>query len=691
MTVPSALSAFVGIRPAGRRPSRITPLSVAGPLLSGLLCAASKTMYRRARRVKPSVLGPPTASPRFALSRSARIGATFGSPPALAMARSHFSWPLALLGAAALARPLSAQRGEAQRIDTVRVVSRADPTVVSATRSFEVVSREDLARHASRSLADVLALALGVDAQSRSPAQADLALRGSTFNQVVVLVDGVRVSDVQSGHYALDLAVPAALIERVEILRGTGSAMYGSDAIGGVVNIVTRSDSSFGEVATRVGSFGSALGRGALGATLHGTRVRVGADVDRSSGHRDGTDYRVTQARVAAERRVGAARVSADAGLGARQFGAADFYSPYPSFETTRSGTAALRALAALSERLTIAGAVHTRRHSDVFTLKREDPAFYQNVHHGWQHGGEATASLTVASGLHVAAGGEVLDARLRSARLGNHTERRYGTFAEVTLGRAGGGGATIDAGIRRDWSSVVGAFVSPSLGISMPLPGGVQLRASTGRGFRAPTWTERYYVDPANVADSTLGVERFTAHEVGLRAAPFAWLSADVALFERRATSLIDWARPSAAATPVPPWRTMNFARATHRGVEASARLIGLAGIDWTLRGSGIRFDATAEPGLVGKYALRPLTRVVGISAATRELRGTSLTIDLQRARRAGEDDHLRLDARLDQRVGVMRVSLEAMNLTNEGYLDVAGKPVAPRSAFLGVVWTAP
>jgi iron complex outermembrane receptor protein len=607
------------------------------------------------------------------------------------MARTLSYWPLALLGAAVFARPLAAQDGGAQAIDTVRVVSRADPTVVSATRSFEVLSREELARHPARSLADVLGLALGVDAQSRSPAQADLALRGSTFNQVVVLVDGVRVSDVQSGHYALDLAVPSALIERVEILRGTGSAMYGSDAIGGVVNIVTRSDSSFGEIGTRVGSFGGALGRGALGATLRGTRVRAGADVDRSSGHRDGTDYRVTQASVAAERRVGATRLSADAGLGVRRFGAADFYSPYPSFETTRSGTAALRVLAQPSGRLTLAGAMHTRRHSDVFTLKRDDPAFYQNVHHGWQHGGEATARVTVAPGLHVVAGGELLDARLRSARLGNHTERRYGAFAEATLGRAGGGGVTLDAGVRRDWSSVVGAFVSPSLGVSVPLPGAVQLRASTGRGFRAPSWTERYYVDPANVADSALDVERFTAHEVGLRAAPLAWLSADVALFERRATSLIDWARSSATTTPAPPWRTMNFARATYRGVEAAARLSGPAGIDWTLRGSGIRFDASTEPGIVGKYALRPLTRVFGVSAATRERHGTSMTVDLQRAQRAGEDDHLRLDGRLEQRVGAVRVSLEAMNVTNEDYLDVAGKPVAPRSAFVGVVWATP
>src|SRR5690242_3695193 len=103
------------------------------------------------------------------------------------MARPLTHAMLALLGATALARPSAAQ-GAPQHVDTVHVVARTDPTVVSATRSFEVLTRSDLARHATRSLADVLGLALGVDAQSRSPAQADLALRGSTFNQVVVLV-----------------------------------------------------------------------------------------------------------------------------------------------------------------------------------------------------------------------------------------------------------------------------------------------------------------------------------------------------------------------------------------------------------------------------------------------------------------------------------------------------------------------
>ena len=134
-----------------------------------------------------------------------------------------------------------------------------------------------------------------------------------------------------------------------------------------------------------------------------------------------------------------------------------------------------------------------------------------------------------------------------------------------------------------------------------------------------------------------------------------------------------------------------MNFASATYRGVEAMVRISDVVGADWIVRGSGLRFDASAEPGTIGKYALRPLTRVVGVSATTHELRGASLTVDAQRARRAFEDDHLRLDVRLDQRVGAIRLSAELLNLTNEDYLDVSGKPVASRSVFLGLAWSAP
>jgi outer membrane receptor protein involved in Fe transport len=593
--------------------------------------------------------------------------------------------PLAALLLPALAATTSAQhRAPAQTIDTLRVVSRAS-SAASATRSVETISHDEIARRAGRSLADILGASLGLDVQTRSPAQSDLSIRGSTFNQVVVLVDGIRVSDVQSGHYALDLAVPTAMIERIEILRGTGSALYGSDAVGGIVNIVTRSDDEGATLAARGGSFGGAMLSGSRFGAVGGTRVRVAADADRSDGHRPGTDFRVAQLRVAAERETRAGRVIADLGQGVRRFGAADFYSPFFSDETTRSSTAALRLVAPAADRVALNGSLHLRRHGDLFTLKRDDPAFYQNVHTSTESGGELSGRAVIAPGIVAAVGADLLDARLRSARLGDHRQTRTGAFGQVTLGDLGR--PTLDLGVRRDGLSDASAFVSPSVAVAIPLGTATRVRASVARGFRAPTWTERFYVDPANVSDSTLAVERFWSREVGLHTVPVSWLGADVALFERRATDLIDWAR-NATDPASAPWRTRNFASAVYRGLEASVTLPQLLGADWTVRGAGLRFDPVVDVGTIGKYALRPITRSLGVSALAPVWGTGTVTLDAMRARRAGERDHTMVNARLVVPVRGLRASLELVNLGATSYLDGAGKPVAGRSVYAGLSW---
>jgi outer membrane cobalamin receptor len=584
---------------------------------------------------------------------------------------------------AVFALPVVAQR-PTPSLDTVRVTSRASAPLAAATRSVEVVTREELDRRAGRSLAELIGFALGADVQTRSPAQSDLSLRGSTFNQVVVLVDGVRVSDVQSGHYALDLAVPTAMIERIEILRGSGSALYGSDAVGGVVNIVTRDDRGAASLGLRGGSFGGA-GASALGSGETGPVTLIGgADVDRSDGHRSGTDYRITQLRLSAGANTRAGHVVADVGEGVRRFGAADFYSPYNSDETTRSLTSAVRLVPSADAPVSVSGSIHARRHYDLFTLKRDQPAFYQNEHISREAGADATVRAVVAPAMVAAVGAELLDARLESARLGDHRQTRRGTFAELTLGQLRG--PTLDLGVRGDWTSDVGGFASPSIGAALPVAASLQLRGSASRGFRAPTWTERYYQDPSNIADSSLSVEKFWSGEIGARWNPSSWAIVDLAYFERHATDLIDWARPEGSA-PTVPWRTMNFAAATYRGVETSVRLPALLGIDWTARASGLRFDASAASGTVGKYALRPITRTVGLSAETGVAREGTLTVDALRARRTGESDHVQLNARLLLPTAVGRASLELINALDASYLDGAGKPVAPRSVFVGLM----
>jgi iron complex outermembrane receptor protein len=574
-------------------------------------------------------------------------------------------------------------------LDTVRV-SVGSRSAGSGVRSEEVITRDEIARTPARTIADVLDDALGVEIVGRSPAQADIAMRGSSTTQVLILVDGVRVNDQQTEHANLDLAVPLQDVERIEILRGAGSTLYGPDAAGGVVNIITTGHD--GAAASRRslrgwgGSFGTGGASGAIADSIGAFGVQASVEHERSDGHRADTDYGVTLASLAAARQVGSGRLRARAGLGVRSFGAADFYAIYPSHERTRSATGSISYDFSPSDRVRTSLTASTRHHSDDYVLVRDNPSLYHNRHRSSQSGIEAVARIALAPTVVAAIGADGSDARLRSERLGNRDEQRGALFAEATLGSAGS--ARLDAGARIDWSSVNHEFVSPSIGGVLPIGSWTRLRASVSRGFRAPTWTERYYVDPANVGNPDLRPEKFWGGEAGVSLAPGERWSADITGFYRHATDLIDWARPTGGYS-YPPWRTTNVARADYRGAELALRLHDWLGASWSLRGSALDFDSHGVDGLIGKYALRPVTRSAGMKVTAPLGRGPTATLDAAYDDRSGEDAHFRLDARLAQRWRDMKIVLDIRNITDADYLDASVKPVAGRSVFITLEWS--
>lgn len=591
------------------------------------------------------------------------------------------------LAASLCVAPALLAQARPQPLDTVTVsvASRADAALGAPFRTVEVLARTEIERLPARTLGDVLARALGVEVPSRSAASADLSIRGSSFEQVLVLVDGVKVSDAQTGHFDLDLAVPLAMVERVEVLRGTGSALYGADAVGGVVNVVTRRDdaSGFARGIAQAGSFETRMASLAAGGRAGATRVRAGADYAASAGHRAGTDYEIVQLRATAERALAGGRAGVDAGVGLRGFGAADFYGAFPAHERTSGATMAARWESATTGPWRVRANASARRHGDRFTLRRENPSAYQNRHTSWQTGAELVATHDVSRTAALALGGEAYDLRLASERLGDRTERRAAAFAEATLGRGRALGA--NAGARVDWSSEFGATVSPSLA-ARALVGATALRASVNRGHRTPTWTERYYEDPANVGDPTLQPERFWTGELGA-ATQVAGLRVDGAVFVRQADRLIDWARQNGAAT-TEPWRTRNVEDATFLGAELRADLPRALGAAWTVRLATLDVDAAAASGYEGKYALRPLTRSASLVASVPLGGALTFGADAGWAGHAGEPLFLRADARLAAAWRGFALTIDVVNLSDADYVDASAKPVAGRAVYVGVRW---
>ena len=606
---------------------------------------------------------------------------------------------LALAIGLAASLPVAAQEpGSAPalvRLETLRVevASRTAASFPARSRMVVVLNAEQLRALPVRTVADALQWVANADVQPRSPAQTDLSLRGSTFEQVLVLVDGVRMSDPQTGHFDLDLAVPLDRVERIEVLVGSASALYGADAVGGVVNVVTREGGSRLAVHVERGSFDSWRAAGSVDGAVAGVSAGGSAEWDHADGHRTGTDYETLQLYGRLSAPVAGGRFSAAAGHGRRDFGANGFYAPFDSYEETRTTTVATGWSGEIGGGFTLHPRLSLRRHGDDFTLIRANPAVYRNVHLSRQRGGELLARRRplAGRGVALAVGGELYRDEVESDNratpaaadaLGNRSEDRGAAFTE--LGWAGAR-ASLSGGLRADWHESFGDAWSPSVSGSLDLTGFLRARASWGRSFRAPTWTERYYQDPASIGDPDLEPERSWTLELGAELALPGSGVLRATAFRRQSDDLIDWVKP-AGSPPTAPSTVQNVESARYDGLELLVEGVRAGGFRLDAGGSLLSLEAGEAEGLVSRYALRPLVERATARVARALLGGRALLSgQILHERRRGDDPYMLPSARLRVRLPWGELDLGGTNLTDEEHLDVTGNPAAGRALWLG------
>ena len=178
---------------------------------------------------------------------------------------------------------------------TVVVTAAATPAELgTVTRSVTVITRDQIAALPLPSVADLLRLASSIDVRARGErgVQTDVSVRGAGFGQMLVLVDGIRINDAQSGHHNGDIPVPLDAIERVEVMYGPGSSLFGADAFGGTINVITRHGAAPPTMTVSGGSFASAQLRGQASLAHDALTEAVSGSFDRSGGFIDGRDFK---------------------------------------------------------------------------------------------------------------------------------------------------------------------------------------------------------------------------------------------------------------------------------------------------------------------------------------------------------------------------------------------------------------
>jgi iron complex outermembrane receptor protein len=561
---------------------------------------------------------------------------------------------------------------------TVVVTAATAPVELgSITRTMTIITREQIDALPAHTIADVVRLASSVDVRARGVqgVQTDFAIRGANFGQMLVLVDGVRLNDAQSGHHNGDIPVPLDAVERIEILQGPGSAIFGADAFGGTINVITRrtAPASF---QLRGGADDYAGGSGQWSAERGTTSQFLSASADRSSGFMYDRDFK--HAVVRSRTSFGRSTVSVSylwQGFGANNFYGGNAPSREWTNQTLLAGEHALGAAGGWDWRL----GESYRTHGDHFIFNQTNPALSDNQH-------RSHAVLATFSGSRPALGGTTtigIDTGgdwIRSTNLGNHSIARVSGFGEWR--RPVTKTAQLDATLRVDRYNEFGASWSPSLGAGWWPTQRLRLRASLGRAFRVPTFTERYYSDPANLARTDVGPEHAWAGEGGADVFLGGEWALHATVFGRADHDVIDWLRPSTLVR----WQTYNVRDVDTKGVELSVSRSLPRGGFVQAGYTGLDLDASAVDQL-SKYVLdfapHSFTAAAAIPLPAKLQLAPRLEVRERRrpypvvtgGTALGDRDYALFDLRLARRIGShYELAVEGTNLFDVSYQEVAG-----------------
>jgi len=519
--------------------------------------------------------------------------------------------------------------------------------------------------------------------------QTDVTIRGGSFEQVLVLLNGLRVNDVETSHFNLDLPVPMATIDTINVLHGAGSTLYGSDAVSGVVDFETAKpvDGSLLRLRAGGGTHGedddAALASWS-GKIAEGKNISevAGGERDFSDGFITDRDYRSEDA--SSETRFQSPLGSSDVLLAGsdRRFGANQFYGNYNSWERTKGW------FSAISQQIDdkTQAAFAYRRHTDNFVLLRNNPAVYENQHidTSWQAVVRRKDDLPW-NGVAVFYGLEEDADQIHSTNLGRHGRNRGAGYADFELrGKSWG---TISAGLREEVLGGGTVVTTPTVAGSAWVKRKVKLRASVESGFRQPTYTDLYYSDPTTLGNPNLKPESSWNYEGGADWYATERLTLTLTAFHSSLTNAIDYVRPyPTVMNPSPLWQAANLNGVTFNGLESAMDWRPMVGQEFRLGLTTLAGSQSALNGLQSEYVFNyPIQNAVA-EWVGRWKSGLLLRQRVRVVNRVDRGVSPIWDASVVYDGHRVQPYLQLTNLSNTDYQEIVGVQMPTRAIVAGV-----
>jgi iron complex outermembrane receptor protein len=546
-----------------------------------------------------------------------------------------------------------------------------------------VVTREDIRGMPVNTPEDMLNY-LGVDLQARGPyaVKSDISINASTFQQVLILVNGVPVKDTQTSHHDLDLYFNIDDVDKIELIPAAASAKYGPGGSGGAINFVLKKageEKNF--ISAAGGNHYTAEQKLGFSYSLFKAKNRFSFSNSSSGGTRYDTDFRTDTFFSSSAWENRDTSYFLDGGYNEKEFGAYDFYTPnrgYPSKEWTNTKFIDARAVLK-SDRVVFEPRLNFRQHRDKFMLDITRPNLYLNHHttNTYQAGGRLSFPFGKND---LGMGADYGEEQIISNNLGRHIRGHWDAYLDPTFELSAS--TTLNLTARVDSYTTFAEEFTGSLSLKHIFDEKNDVYATFGRTIRVPTFTELYYNDPTTAGDANLKPESALNFETGWGCKFSGALRGSLSFFVRSENDTIDYTKLTAAD---PKFIARNIAKATTYGLNAYLKWDAGKNVSYDLRYL-FNNKRRNNNGQIFKYGLSHLKHMVGLGIDNKFNSGRN-RVDFIMKKKPGRRDWVLVNDRASFDVKKdVELFVEVYNLFNVEFQEIAGIPEQGRLFKAGV-----
>ena len=582
----------------------------------------------------------------------------------------------------------SQDSSKVQELDSVVITStRIDLPFSQNSRTIEIITASQIAKSPATNLADLLQQEAGIDIRRRGVEgmQADLYIRGGGFDQTLLLIDGIKVEDPQTGHHTMNLALPLEVIERVEIIKGAAARVFGQNAFTGAINIVTKKEASnVNAIAFQLGSYDQQNFIGTVGKDFGNTSVIAHTSFRNSDGYRFNTDFENQNYFLKSTFNKRKTPINFIGYFSERKFGANGFYASPAAvnqYEETQGSLIGLTSTY-VNKNLTLKPRIYWRRNQDMYVFVRNNPSIYRNLHISNKVGAEINASYKSDIGI-TGFGVDLAKVYLSSNNLGDRDRFMMNIFAEHRF-KLANDKLDITPGIAVNYFSDFKFHAFPGVDVGYQISNSLKAYANAGYTYRVPTYTDLFYSDPTTLGNENLDPEEAFTAEAGIKYNANGF-STTLVVFNRNSDNIIDYVKENEDDL----WQATNIQSLNSFGVEASANY----GFDWfdfnqnlNLSYAYLNEDLDALEVNFSRYSINSLKHQFITTFDSQFLNNLRQSIVYRFAERTSGDSYSVVDIKASLLLKSFTVSIIANNIFNEEYSETNMVPM-PKGNVLAEV----